>query len=116
MGIITDHASDTGNVGIQRIKGEDIMEYVNDHADDVLRLCVYYLGGIEDAKEAFLQVFSEAAKEGNPSRTRLFSIVRHVCVADYFPDDYEAELFKYYFGLSDSEIGEILGRQVLVGA
>jgi len=92
------------------------MDYVNKYADDVLRLCVYYLGGIDDAKEAFLQVFSEAAREGNPKKTTLFSIVRHVCVADYFPDDNEDDLFKYYFGLSDSEIGEITGRRVLVGA
>lgn len=92
------------------------MEYVNEFADDVLRLCVYYLGSIEDAKEAFLQVFSDAAKAGNPPRSKLFSIVRHVCVADYFPDDHEAELFKYYFGLGESEISEILGRRVLIGA
>ena len=98
------------------MSGGEAMEYVNQYADDVLRLCVYYLGGIEDAKEAFLQVFSEAARKGNPKRTTLFSIVRNVCVADVFPDDNEEELFRYYFGLNDREISEILGKRVLVGA
>ena len=91
------------------------MEYIDRYANDVLRLCIYYLGGMEDAKEAFYQVFSEAAKAGNPSRAELFAIVRTICVADIFPDENEADLFKFYFGLEEAEIREILGHKVLAG-
>ncbi len=89
------------------------MEYIERYANDVLRLCIYYLGGMEDAKEAFYQVFSEAAKAGNPDRAELFAIVRTTCVADIFPDENEADLFRFYFDLTEEEIREILGQGVL---
>ena len=91
------------------------MEYIDRYANDGHRLCIYYLGGMEDAKEAFYQVFAEAAKAGNPERAELFAIVRTTCVADIFPDENEADLFRFYFGLGEKEISDILGCKVLAG-
>ncbi|MCQ2504276.1 MAG: hypothetical protein MJ103_03480 [Saccharofermentans sp.] len=91
------------------------MEYIDKYANDVLRLCIYYLGGMEDAKEAFYQVFSEAAKANNPSRTELFGIVRSTCVADIFPDENEEDLYRFYFGLEEEEIRAILGNKAMAG-
>ena len=109
-------------MGVQRLIMDCIENLIRTYADDVLKVCAYYLGDFEQAEYAFREVFLDVAKKfngyshSNNMRAELFIVARRICGADIVRDDYGEE-YRFYLNclhLTRKDTEYILGARYKV--